>query len=56
MTEIYNTPKVIHILEADKDGNQMTVRYIREDIILGFVNDVQRKLDVMLEEMDKPKV
>ena len=56
MTEIYNTPRVIHIVEIDKDGNKMTVRYIREDIINDFVNGVHRKLDVMLKEMDKPKV
>ena len=55
MTEIYNTPKVIHILETDKDGNKMTVRYIREDIINDFVIDMQRKLDVMLKKMDEPK-
>lgn len=54
MTEIYNTPRVIHILETDKDGNKMTVRYIREDIINDFVNGVKMKLDVMLKEMDKP--
>lgn len=55
MTEIYNTPKVFHILETDKDGNKITVRYIREDIINNFVNDVRSKLDVMLKEMDEPK-
>ena len=54
MTGIYDTPKVIHILETDKDGNKMTVRYIREDIINNFVNDVRGKLDVMLKEMDNP--
>ena len=55
MTGIYDTPKVFHILETDKDGNKMTVRYIREDIINNFVNDVRSKLDVMLKEMDEPK-
>ena len=55
MTGIYDTPKVIHILETDKDGNKITVRYIREDIINNFVNDVRGKLDVMLKEMDEPK-
>lgn len=55
MTGIYSTPKVIHILETDKDGNKITVRYIREDIINNFVNDVRSKLDVMLKEMDEPK-
>lgn len=56
MTEIYNTPRVIHILETDKDGNKMTVRYIREDIINDFVNSVKMKLDAVLMEMDKPKI
>ena len=56
MTEIYNTPNVIHILETDKDGNKMTVRYIREDIIKDFGNGIQRKLDAMMNELDKPKV
>lgn len=55
MTGIYSTPKVIHILETDKDGNKMTVRYIREDIINNFVNDVRSRVDVMLKEMDEPK-
>ena len=56
MTEIYNTPKVIHIVEIDKDGNKMTVRYIREDILNDFVKGVQMKLNAMLRELDKPKV
>ena len=56
MTEIYNTPMVIHILETDKDGNKMTVRYIREDIINDFVNGVHCKLDMILKELDKPKI
>ena len=56
MTEIYNTPRVIHIVETDKDGNKMTVRYIREDIINDFVNGVQFKLNAILKELDKPKV
>jgi hypothetical protein len=56
MTEIYNTPRVIHIVETDKDGNKMTVRYIREDIIRDFANGVQMKLNAMLSKLDEPKV
>jgi len=53
MTGIYKTPKVLHIIEVDNDGNQRIVRYIREDTIEGFAYTVNRLLSDIKKECDK---
>ena len=53
MTGLYNTPKVLHIIETDCDGNQRTVRYYREDTIVNFVENVRRRLDNIENEADR---
>lgn len=53
MTGIYNTPKVLHIIEMDCDGNQRTVRYYREDILKTFTGKVRSMLDNIENEADK---
>ncbi len=47
MTGLYNTPNVLHLIERDRDGNERTVRYYREDTINNFVHSVK----VMLSEI-----
>lgn len=54
MTEIYKTPKVLHIQECDSDGNRRTVRYYREDMIWKFTTNVQMHLQEMQREADEP--
>ena len=53
MTEIYQTPKVLHIQEMDVDGNKRIVRYYREDTIDNFVSKVCSMLTDMRCDSDK---
>ena len=55
MTHIYQTPKVLHLQETDKDGNKMIVRYYREDTVESFANMVLRELQKIKEEADSYK-
>jgi len=55
MTEIYKTPKYLHIQECDTDGNVHIVKYYREDIINSFVGRVARDLQKIQDEADKPQ-
>lgn len=52
MTHIYETPKVLHIQETDKDGNKMIVRYYREDTVNRFEDVIFRELHKIKEEAD----
>ena len=56
MTGLYKTPKVIHVIEADSDGNKRTVRYIREDTIERFaytVSDMVKKIQAECDRIEK---
>jgi len=53
MTNIYGTPKVLHIIETDNEGNKRTVRYYREGIVVNFVESVKRMLDNIESEADR---
>lgn len=56
MTGLYKTPKVIHVIEADSDGNKRTVRYIREDTIESFaytVSDMVKKIQAECDRIEK---
>ena len=55
MTEIYKTPKHLHIQECDSDGNIRTVKYYREDIINDFVVRTARDLQRIQDEADEPQ-
>ena len=55
MTEIYKTPKHLHIQECDSDGNIRTVKYYREDIINDFVIRIARDLQRIQDEADEPR-
>lgn len=55
MTEIYKTPKHLHIQECDSDGNIRTVKYYREDIINDFVIRIVRDLQRIQDEADGPQ-
>ena len=55
MTEIYKTPKHLHIQECDTDGNVRTVRYYREDIINVFIARTARDLQRIQDEADEPQ-
>lgn len=53
MTNIYGTPKVLHIIETDSDGNKRTVRYYRENIVASFVGRVRSMLNDIENEADR---
>ena len=53
MTGQYNTPNVLHLIERDKDGNERTVRYYREDTIDYFINSVKQMLLRIRTDADK---
>ena len=52
MTRMYKTPRVLHLMETDKDGNKRVVRYYREDLVDVFVGQVRDGLDRMQKEAD----
>ena len=53
MTGIHNTPKVLHIVERDNNGNETTIRYYREDTLVNFVDDVKLMLLKIENEADR---
>lgn len=53
MTGIHNTPKVLHIVERDNNGNKTTIRYYREDTLVNFVDDVKLMLLKIENEADR---
>ena len=52
MTNMYKTPRVLHLVESDEEGNKRVVRYYREDLVDHFEEMVRVGLDRMRREAD----
>lgn len=56
MTQLYKTPKVLHIQECDSEGNIYAIRYYREDTVDAILDNLTRIISTVRTEADDPVI